>query len=144
MYRRLRDANFFVVRVRQWCWPEMSLHLPYAYAFLQSTPNYRKNNDRTDYFVFVRTRDDNLRRKHQRKRIKPSIFSKWVKEESQTSQQGKFNGEKFQKTKKSREFLHVYKFDKKKRFDKESKNPKQKRIKSKPIQPKKKKKLNQK
>ena len=131
----MRDANFLVVRVRQWCWPKMSLHLPYAYAFLQSMPNCRKNNDRTDYFVFVRTRDDNLRRKHQRMRIKPSIFQKGSKKNPRRLNRGNSTVRSFRKQKTVESFcmfIHLTK----KHFDRESKHPKQKRIKSKPIQQK--------
>ena len=135
MYCRLRDANFLVVRVRQWCWLEMSLHLPYSYAFLSSTPNYRKNNDRTGYFVFVRTRDDNLRGKHQRKRIKPSIFQKGSKKNPRRLNRGNSMVRSFRKQKTVESFCMFINLTKK-RFDRESKNPKEKRIKSKPIQQK--------
>ena len=87
----------------------------------------------TDYFVFVRTRDDNLRWKHHKKRIKPSIFQKGSKENPRRLNRGNSTVRSFRKQKTVESFCMFINL-RKKCFDRESKNPKQKWIKSKPIQ----------
>ena len=77
-----------------------------------------------------------MRRKHQRKRIKPSIFQKGSKKNPKRLNRGNSTVRSFKKQKKKVESFCMFINLTKKRFDRESKNPKQKRIKSKPIQQK--------
>ena len=76
-----------------------------------------------------------MRRKHQRKRIKLSIFQKGSKKNPRRLNRGNSMVRSFRKQKKVESFCMFINLTKK-RFDRESKNPKQKRIKSKPIQQK--------
>ena len=76
-----------------------------------------------------------MRGKHQRKRIKPSIFQKGSKKNPRRLNRGNSMVRSFRKQKTVESFCMFINLTKK-RFDRESKNPKEKRIKSKPIQQK--------
>ena len=76
-----------------------------------------------------------MRRKHQRKRIEPSIFQKGSKKNPRRLNRRNSTVRSFRKQKTVESFCMFINLTKK-RFDRESKNPKQKRIKSKPIQQK--------
>ena len=76
-----------------------------------------------------------MRRKHQRKRIEPSIFQKGSKKNPRRLNRGNSMVRSFIKQKTIESFCMFINLTKK-RFGRESKNLKQKRIKSKPIQQK--------
>ena len=77
VYHRLREPNFLVVRVRWWCWPEMSPYLPLCIRFLHSMPNGRKKNGRTHLFFErgQRKTADNLAREKQQQLVVGNRFT---------------------------------------------------------------------